>query len=239
MLVEDEFLRNRSHVFKDRSDAGKRLAAHLQDYRGTDALIVAIPSGGVPVAWEIHDSLEIGLDLIITRKVPIPWNTEAGFGAVNLDGDVILNEDLLRTLNLSDEIVDYQIKKTLKTISERERIFRKDKEFPPLKDRTLILVDDGLASGYTMRAAIDFVRKRSPYHVIIAVPTGSYATILRLMPSVDTIVCPNVREGYPFAVADAYRHWYDLTDSDVVDILEGRKKAESPTTEKQSHRDRK
>ena len=238
MFVEDEFLRNRSHVFEDRSDAGKHLAKHLRDYEDTEALILAIPSGGVPVGREIQDALRIDFDLIITRKVPIPWNTEAGFGAVNLDGDVILNQDLLRTLNLSDQTVDHQVKKTLETVRERERLFRRG-ELPPLKDRTLILVDDGLASGYTMRAAIDFVRKREPYHIIVAVPTGSSATILRLMRSVDTIVCPNVREGYPFAVAEAYRHWHDLTEREVLDILEGKKKEESSTTVKQSHRERK
>jgi predicted phosphoribosyltransferase len=218
-LIEDPALRNRAPVFEDRTDAGKRLAEYLMDYRGSDALILAIPSGGVPVGNQIAQALNLEMDLIITRKVQIPWNTEAGFGAVNLDGDVILNQEMLRSLRLSDEAVDEQIRSAIETVKRRNTLFRKGKVFPELKDRTLVLVDDGLASGYTMRAAAKYVQKRNPRLVIIAVPTGSSLTIQSLASSADVLCCLNVRERFPYAVADAYRHWHDLSDEDVLHAL--------------------
>jgi predicted phosphoribosyltransferase len=126
---------------------------------------------------------------------------------------------MLRSLRLSDEAVDEQIRSAIETVKRRNTLFRKGKAFPELKDRTLILVDDGLASGYTMRAAVKYVQKRNPQMVIIAVPTGSSRTIQSLASSVDVLCCLNVRERFPYAVADAYRHWYDLSDEDVLHAL--------------------
>lgn len=220
MLIEDEFLRNRLHVFRDRDDAGIRLAGHLMDFEGTDAIVMAIPSGGVPVSVAISRTVGIPLELVVTRKVQIPWNTEAGFGAVNPDGDVVLNDDLISSLNLSGSAVEEQIRRALDTVRKRERLFRKDQSFPEIRDRTVIVADDGLASGYTMRAALGFLRKRNPHRVVVAVPTGSDAAVQRLLPDVDTLICLNVREGYPYAVADAYRNWHDITDNDVLRILD-------------------
>lgn len=219
ILLENESLRNKAHVFRDRTDAGMRLSEQLIDYKGTDALLLAIPSGGVPVAYEIKQALNTDLDLIIVRKVQIPWNPEAGFGAVNLDGDIILNEELLQTLKLTDDMIETQIQKTRETIRKRDTLFRKGKEFPRLSERTVFLVDDGLASGYTIRAAIRFVQKRKPSKIVVAVPTGSSRTIEQVLHEVDTVVCLNVREGFPFAVADAYRNWHDLSDHDVLRIM--------------------
>jgi len=218
-IVEDKNLRNKVFVFEDRVDAGNKLSESLSIYQGTDAIVLAIPSGGVPVGKEIKDALSIDLDLLIVRKIQIPWNPEAGFGAVNLDGYVIFNEPLLHSLELQENIINAQVEKTKEILMKRDELFRKGRPFPSLKNKTAILVDDGLASGYTMIAAIDFIKKRNPSKTVVAVPTGSYTTISKISPLVDYLYCLNIREGFPYAVADAYRNWYDLSDEEVVRII--------------------
>lgn len=218
-IVEDKNLRNKVFVFEDRVDAGNKLSESLSIYQGTDAIVLAIPSGGVPVGKEIKDALSIDLDLLIVRKIQIPWNPEAGFGAVNLDGYVIFNEPLLHSLELPENIINAQVEKTKEILMKRDELFRKGRPFPSLKNKTAILVDDGLASGYTMIAAIDFIKKRNPSKTVVAVPTGSYTTISKISPLVDYLYCLNIREGFPYAVADAYRNWYDLSDEEVLKII--------------------
>jgi len=220
-LVQNEELRNRSRVFADRRDGGLQLAEMLFDIARPDALVLAIPSGGVPVGLEIAQKLEIDFDLLLVRKVQIPWNTEAGFGAVNMDADLILNEHLLSVLNLSNDQIERQVKTTMATIEERNRKFRHSKPFPDIAGRAVIVVDDGLASGYTMRAAIAFLRKRNPGAITVAVPTGSADTVKMLLKDVDILCCLNIRESYPYAVAAAYRNWHDLEDEDVLALLGG------------------
>jgi len=218
-IVEDRNLRNKVFVFEDRVDAGRKLSESLSIYKATDAIVLAIPSGGVPVGKEIKDALSIDLDLLIVRKIQIPWNPEAGFGAVNLDGYVIFNEPLLHSLELPENIINAQVEKTKEILMKRDELFRKGRPFPSLKNKTAILVDDGLASGYTMIAAIDFIKKRNPSKTVVAVPTGSYTTISKISPLVDYLYCLNIREGFPYAVADAYRNWYDLSDEEVLKII--------------------
>ena len=221
-LIENEELRNRDRVFTDRSGAGLQLAEILREVVEPDSLVLAIPSGGVPVGLAFARTLGLDFDLVLVRKVQIPWNTEAGFGAVNMDADVILNEHLLSLLNLSGDQVKRRVKTTMTTIEERNRKFRQNKQFPDIAGRPVILVDDGLASGYTMRAAIAYVRKRNPEAINIAVPTGSADTVNMLLHEVDTLCCLNIRESYPYAVAAAYRNWHDLEDGDVLALLGGK-----------------
>jgi predicted phosphoribosyltransferase len=182
-------------------------------------LVLAIPSGGVPVGIAIAQTLALEFDLVLVRKVQIPWNSEAGFGAVNLDSDLFLNDHLLSLLNLTSDQVERQVKKTMATIEQRNVRFRQNRPFPDIAARHVVLVDDGLASGYTMRAAIAYLRKRSPESITIAVPTGSAATVHMLLREVDTLCCLNIRESYPYAVASAYRDWHDLDDEDVLELM--------------------
>lgn len=218
-IIEDKNLRNKSFVFEDREDAGRRLSQFLSEYKGSDSIVLSIPSGGMPVGKEIKDALSLPLDLLIVRKIQIPWNPEAGFGAVNLDGYVIFNEPLLHSLELPENVINEQIEKTKEILLKRNELFRKGKGFPSLKNKTTIIVDDGLASGYTMIAATEFVKKRNPSKIIIAVPTASYSTVRKISSIVDSLYCLNIREGYPYAVAEAYRNWYDLSDEEVLRIL--------------------
>jgi predicted phosphoribosyltransferase len=219
LILEDAF-RDKLHVFKDRIDAGKKLGERLIQYKDTDSLLLAIPSGGVPVASEIAKSLSLSLDLILVRKIQIPWNTEAGFGAIDPDGEVIFNKALLNTLGwLTDDEINTQIRKTRDILHKRNELFRAGKAFPEIKDKIIILVDDGLASGYTMLAALRFVTKRKPQKIIVAVPTGSLKTVDLVLNETDELVCLNMRGGYAFAVADAYMNWHDLTDEEVMSII--------------------
>jgi len=218
-LIEEHKLRDSHHIFKDRRDAGRYLARELTAYKETDSILLAIPSGGVPVTFEISKALRIPMEVIVVRKLQIPFNPEAGFGAMGPDGDLILNEGLMAHLNLTEEEVETQAKKTLEVIRRREQLFRGGRPLPPLNKKTVILVDDGLASGYTMRAAVRKVRKMLPEEVVVAVPTGAWRTVDLMLPEVDVLVCLNVRTGPSFAVADAYEHWYDLNDKEVLSLL--------------------
>lgn len=221
VLIEKTEMRNRTGIFADRTDAGQQLAEMLGPTAGPNDLVLAIPSGGVPVGLAISRALKLDLDLVLVRKVQIPWNTEAGFGAVNMDSDLLLNRPLLEMLNLSSEQIDHQVAKTVATLERRNSLFRRNRPFPSLNGRTVILVDDGLASGYTMRAALAYIGKRNPAGLTIAVPTGSADTVRELAQEVDTLCCLNIRESFPYAVAAAYRRWFDLTDQDILNLLDG------------------
>jgi len=218
-VIDDPNLRDQEYGLEDREEAGRRLAAWLAPYRGSEALVLAIPAGGVPVAAAIAGALHLSLDLILVRKVQIPWNTEAGFGAVAPDGKAIFNERLLAYLNLSEAQVQAQVAKTRQVLAAREEKFRGGRPYPEMRGRTLIIVDDGLASGYTMLAALEFVGRRQPAKIVVAVPTALRETIEKILPRVDEVVCLNVRHRTPFAVAAAYRNWYDLGDDEVLEIL--------------------
>lgn len=218
-LIEDIFLRNKLNVFEDRNEAGRLLAEKLIKYKSSNAIVLGIPSGGVPVASEVANKLNLPLDLIVVRKLQIPYNPEAGFGAMAPDGGIFLNERLLNQLNLTEDEMDTQIKRTKNIIRKRNQLFRGEKPFPDLKDKIAIVVDDGLASGYTMLAAIDFIKRKIPQKIIVAVPTASEKTVNFILPEIDELVCLNVRSRFPFAVADAYKNWYDLTDEEVLNII--------------------
>jgi putative phosphoribosyl transferase len=218
-LIEDIFLRNKLNVFEDRNEAGLLLAEKLIKYKSSDAIVFGIPSGGVPVALEVANTLNLPMDLIIVRKIQIPYNPEAGFGAIGPGGEIILNERLLNQLSLTEDEIKTQIKKTMDVIKKRNQLFRGEKPFPNLKDKIALVVDDGLASGYTMLAAVKFIKRKIPQKIIVAVPTGSDRTISFILPEIDELICLNVRSRFPFAVADAYKKWYDLSDKEVVDII--------------------
>lgn len=218
-LTEDAKLRNKEYVFEDRKEAGRLIAEWLKEYKGSDGIVLAIPSGGVPVAAEAAKALKLPMDLLIVRKIQIPYNPEAGFGAIGPEEEVILNKELLTGLSLTDEEIKTQIEKARDIIKKRDNLFREGRPFPSLKDKVVIIVDDGLASGYTMLAAIRFIKKKLPNKIIVAVPTASKRTADLVLLDTDELLCLNVRSGFPFAVADAYENWYDLTDEEVISII--------------------
>ncbi|KPK21107.1 MAG: phosphoribosyltransferase [Nitrospira bacterium SG8_3] len=220
-IYEKKELRGKNHVFKDRAEAGRVLAEMLvSEYKAAqDAIILAIPSGGVPVGLQVMRKLRLPFDLIIARKIPIPHNPEAGYGAVTLEGGVFLNEELVSRLGLKPSQIEKQISRLKKELEQRQALFRGKKPFPDLSGKTAILVDDGLASGYTMMASVYNVKNMGAKEIVIAVPTAPTETIKKIDPKVDEIYCPNVRDKIFFAVADAYEHWYDLSRAEVLDLL--------------------
>jgi len=219
-VILDDDLKERLHVFKNRFHAGELLAEMLKrNLSLEDAALLAIPAGGIPVGYEVSRRLSLPMDIVVVRKLQIPWDPEAGFGAISSDGEIVLNERLVERLGLSEELVEEVAEKTLRFIKDRLKKFRMVKPMLEIRGKTAILVDDGLASGYTMLAAIRSIKKRNPRRVVVAVPTASTAAIKLVSREVDKILCPNIRSSPFFAVADAYREWRDLADDEVVEIL--------------------
>ncbi len=172
------------------------------------------------MGFVVARELPVPMDVVVVRKVQIPWNPEAGFGAVTWDGEIVLNEGLVGHLGLTGKMIEESVLRTRKVIEERIRMFREERPMPDLGGKIVLLVDDGLASGFTMLAAARSVRKREPEKIVIAVPTASLGAINLLKTEVDEIVCLNIRTGPVFAVADAYKDWYDLSDEEVIEVLQ-------------------
>lgn len=205
-------------MFADRRDAGRRLAGRLTGYDGA-AIVLAIPRGGVPVGYEISHRLGVPMDLIIPRKLPIPSDPEAGFGAVAPDGTVVLNEDMVQYLGLSKEEIDEIARSVLKEVRRRVREYRGERPLPDLKNKTVIVVDDGLATGYTMIAAVRAIKKQSPRRVIVAVPCSPASSVERLKREGVEVVCLFIQPYGPFAVASYYERFPDLSDEEVKGLL--------------------
>ena len=219
-VIDEPAYRNRKFVFKDRLHAGELLASKLQNHISREnAQLLAIPAGGVPVGCAVATRLSVPLDVVIVRKIQIPWNPEAGFGAIAWDGTVVLNEVLVAQLGLSTELIRWCISRTQEIVRRRLEKFRDDKPLPELKNKTVALIDDGLASGFTMLTAVKSVKKRKPEKLIVAVPTASQSATEFVAPNVDKLICLNVRRGPLFAVADAYQEWHDLSDEEVIEFL--------------------
>jgi predicted phosphoribosyltransferase len=214
-------LRERTGVFRDRRDAGRVLAEMLGELRGSGALLLGIPAGGVAVAAAAAELLALELNVAVVSKVTPPWNTEWGFGAVAFDGSTVMNESILPALGMDNEAVQACIERTRQKVEGRVALLCGGR--PPAPDgRQVILIDDGLATGITMQAAVEALRRAAAAEIVVAVPTAHDDSIRRLAARghVDAIYCANVRTGPQFAVASAYRRWHDLTTEDVMDILE-------------------
>jgi putative phosphoribosyl transferase len=213
-------LREQTHVFQDRIHAGQVLARMLADDDKQAGIILAIPAGGVPIGVVMAEKTGLDLDVAVVSKITLPWNTEAGYGAVAFDGTVKLNEALIRRVNLTPEDVEKGIEKTTVKVARRVTTLRGRKPFPDLVNRSVILVDDGLASGFTMRVAVSALRNAGAGRIIVAVPTGHLNSVEIVAQEVEKLYCADVRSGYSYAVASAYQNWSDVAEEDVVKILE-------------------
>lgn len=215
-------LHNREGVFRDRDHAGQQLARLLEHYRDSDALVLGIPAGGVPVAVAVADELGLAFDVAIVSKITLPWNTEVGFGAIAFDGTVRLNERMLRDLGLTAAQVGHQRAQTHAKVERRMRQLRGDRPFPALAGRPVIVVDDGLASGFTMRVALEALRHQGATELVVAVPTGHADTVAKLAADADLVCCANIRADDHFAVARAYQTWRDVAEQEVLALLVAR-----------------
>jgi putative phosphoribosyl transferase len=204
-------------MFEDRKDAGKKLAKRLAKYKGKNVLILGIPRGGVEVAYEVAEFLDAELSILVSRKLPFPFNTEAGFGAITEDGSTIIQDGAYSWL--SREEIEKIIREQKQEIARRIRTLRKSKPLPRIKGRTVILVDDGLAMGSTMKVSIKLCKNKEAGKIIAAVPVSGESVCREIEGMVDEIV---VLEIPPFfqAVAQVYVNWYDVQDSEVIEILD-------------------
>jgi predicted phosphoribosyltransferase len=206
--------------FRDRVEAGKALAGLLRKYAGQpDVVVLALPRGGVPVAYEVARALGAPLDVFIVRKLGVPGHEEYAMGAVASGGVRVLNEDVVRGLGLSNAAVDRVIAKELAEVSRRERLYRGDRPEPDLKGRTVILVDDGLATGSTMKAAVKALAARDPAKIVVAVPIASADTCQALARDVAEVVCAVTPEPF-HAVGLWYDDFSQTSDAEVHDLLE-------------------
>ena len=218
-IHEREDLHNRIHVFADRAAAGKVLAEMLAEYRMDRGLVLAIPAGGVPVAAVIARLLGLPLDVAVTSKITLPWNTESGYGAVAFDGSVKINDDYVTHYRLTDKDVESGTNEAKTKVERRLKLLRMDRPFPVLKERPVIVVDDGLASGITLKTAITALRNQGAKQLIVAIPTGHVEAVQAIANKVDQVYCANIRGGLQYAVADAYEHWTDVEEAEVINIL--------------------
>ena len=205
---------------RDRADAGQRLAKELRHYQQEEPLVLAIPRGGVPVAFQVAKALGCQLDLIITRKIPIPSNPEAGYGAVTEDGVIVLNEPLVKSLNYTDVLIKRHAEEIKSEIKRRNSLYRTKLPLLSVEGKTAIIIDDGLASGFTMMAAIKSIRQRKAAKVVVAVPVASAGAWNLIKPLADDIISLIIADTRYFAVASFYQHWYDLDDEEVIELLE-------------------
>ena len=206
-------------IFENRYDAGRRLAEQLAGYADKSVVVLGIPNGGVAVALSVALALNADLDLVISRKIPLPLRPEGGFGSITDDGTTILNDEVVKNTGLSQQQINYQVGKVRSDIRNRSLLYHRDRPPLALSGRTLIIVDDGLASGYTMRAAVESVRHRKPEKVVAAVPVGPGHVVNELKGIADEVVTCAVGTGPKFYVSDYYRFWHDITDGEVLHCL--------------------
>src|SRR5262249_55154815 len=187
------------------TEAGQRLAGKLKKYAGRpDVLVLALPRGGVPVAFEVAQALHAPLDVFLVRKLGLPGHAELAIGAIATGGVRVLNEDLVRALQIPDEVIDAVAVEEQQELERRERTYRDDRPPPDVRGRIVILVDDGLATGSTMRAAVAALRRQRPARVVVAVPVGAAETCSELGAEADEAICARTPE--PFHGVGV---WYD------------------------------
>lgn len=215
-------------MFSDRMEAGKMLASALIDYAAGDAIVLAIPRGGVTVGYEIAHKLRLRLDIIVPRKLRAPHNPELAIGAITEDGTIMLDHRLVESLGVSESYIKEEDRKQRSEIKRRLQRYRGDTPYPNLEGRDIILVDDGIATGATIRAALASIRKKSPQYVVLAVPVAPPSTINDLKGDADQIVCLHMPEPF-YAIGRFYKDFPQTSDEEVIRLLQlNREEMENP-----------
>jgi len=212
-------------LFASRLEAGKRLAAALKGLVKKKGMVLAIPRGGVVVGFEVARSLGLPLDVIVPRKIGAPFNPELAIGAMTEDGTMILDENLVSRLGVSDAYIEEESRKQRVIIESRLRLYRGDVHRPNLKDCEVIIVDDGIATGSTMKAALASVRKSGAKKVIIAIPVGPESTIRELESKADRVVCLYTPEPF-YAIGEFYKDFAQTENDEVIELLKRSKRKE-------------
>ncbi len=202
----------------DRMAAGRALAGLLEGYRGSDAMVLALPRGGVPVAWEIARALDLPLDLLPVRKLGMPGHAEYALGAIAGGGVRVLNPQALHGAAPDPEYLEQVTARERRELERREQLYRGERPPPSLHGRTVLLVDDGLATGATMRAAVQAVRRQAPARIVLAVPVASREALAELRARVEEIVCPLVPDWLS-SIGEWYLDFAQTEDARVLAIL--------------------
>jgi len=216
-------------VFENRADAGRKLASQLGAYANRkDVIVFGIPRGGVPVAFEVAVSLNVSLDVFVSRKLGVPGQEELAFGAIATGGTRVLDAEIVEAAGISDVEIERITASVKKELERRERVYRGDR--PPLKveGSTVILVDDGIATGSSMLAAVSALHQMKPARLVVAVPVAPVSTCNRLRREVDQLLCVYMPETF-FAIGQFYDDFSQVTDEEVTDLL---LRAELPATQK-------
>ena len=209
----------RPQRFRNRTDAGRQLAEKLATYADRpDVLVLALPRGGVPVGSEVARALGAPLDAFLVRKLGVPGYEELAMGAVATGGVRVLNDEIVRGLGIVEHVIDVAVAREMEELARREQLYRGGSPPPNVAGRTVILVDDGLATGATMRAAVAALRRQHPARIVVAVPTASPDTREALKAEADDVVCATTPEPF-FAVGHWYEDFRQTTDDEVRDLL--------------------
>jgi putative phosphoribosyl transferase len=215
-------------AFEDRKEAGRALVARLRHYAGRpDVVVLALPRGGVPVAYPVAEALDAPLDLFLVRKLGTPGHRELAMGAIASGGIRVLNDDVVKWYGIAPAAIDAVAREEEQELVRREATYREGREAPPLEGKIVILIDDGLATGSTMMAAVKAVRQRQPAKVVVAVPVGARETCDALSMVADEVVC--VRMPEPFsAVGQWYLDFAQTTDEEVRHLLRAHSRTATP-----------
>lgn len=208
--------------FRNRRHAGEVLAERLREYADrSDVVVLALPRGGVPVGFEVAHALHVPLDVFVVRKLGVPGHEELAMGAIASGGVRIVNKDIVEALNLPDSAIERAAEEQERELARREALYRGGHPFPDLRNRTVILVDDGLATGSSMRAAVQALRRHDPARIVVAVPTAPADTCEALRAEVDEVICAFTPEPFN-AVGQWYKEFPQTRDEEVRDLLNRR-----------------
>jgi predicted phosphoribosyltransferase len=205
--------------FQDREEAGKMLSLKLTEYSDKDTIVLAIPRGGVIIGYQVAHELKVPLDIIVPRKIGAPYNSELAIGAVAEDGSLSLDESAIMYMNVSKSYIEEESRRQITEIRRRQKLYRGETPYPMLQGHAIIIVDDGIATGSTVKAAIASIRKKKPKSVVVAVPVAPRSTVKELEKEADRVICLSTPEFF-YAIGQFYLDFSQITDEEVIRLLE-------------------